>query len=57
MLRRYILFLKKPQLITAAIGIVYVMVCLKSTTAESYFPSFMLRTLRKGGALLFLYRV
>ena len=48
MLRRYILFLKKHPLITAAIGIVYVMVCLKSIKAESNFQGFLLRTLMTG---------
>ncbi len=57
MLRRYILFLKKHPLITAAIGIVYVMVCLKSIKAESNFQGFLLRTLMTGAAMFFLYQV
>ena len=51
------LFLKKHPLITAAIGIVYVMVCLKSIKAESNFQGFLLRTLMTGAAMFFLYQV
>ena len=57
MLRRYILFLKKYPLITAAIGIVYLMTCLKVIKTETHFQAFLLRTLFTGATIFFLYQI
>ena len=57
MLKRYILFLKKYPLITAAFAIVYAMVCIKTIPTETYFQDFILRTLLCGGMVFFLYQI
>ena len=57
MLRRYILFLKKHPLITAAIGITYLMLCLKMIKTETHFQAFLLRTLFTGATIFFLYQI
>ena len=57
MLRRYILFLKKRPLITAAAAIVYAMICLRSIPAETTFQNFILRTLLCGAMVFFLYQI
>ena len=57
MLKRYILFLKKRPLITAALAIAYAMVCLKTIPTESFFQGFLMRTLLCGGMIFFLYQI
>ena len=57
MLRRYIKLLKRFPLLTAAIAICYAMVCLKGLHTETYFQSFLLRTLLCGGMAFFLYQI
>ena len=57
MLRRYLLYLKKHPLVTAALAIVYAMVCLKSLPGETFFRAMLLRTLLCGAMIFFLYQV
>ena len=57
MLRKYILFLKKYPVITAAIAVVYAMVCIKSINTDSFFQIFILRTLLCGAMSFFLYQI
>ena len=54
MLRRYILFLKKHPLVTAAVAIVYAMVCIKTIHTNTYLEGFVLRTLLCGAMTFFL---
>ncbi len=57
MLRRYILFLKKHPLITAAAAIAYAVVCIKSVPAETHFQIFVIRSLLCGAMAFFLYQI
>ena len=57
MLKRYIIFLKKHPLITAAFAVVYAMVCIKTIRADSNFQEFILRTLLCGAMVFFLYQI
>ena len=57
MLKRYILFLKKYPLITAAVAIVYAMVCIKTIKTDSFFEMFILRSLLCGAMAFFLYQI
>ena len=57
MLKRYILFLKKHPLITAAVAIVYAMVCIKTIRVETNFQEFIVRTLLCGAMVFFLYQI
>lgn len=57
MLKRYILFLKKYPLITAALAVVYAMICIGSIPAESFFQMLILRTLLCGAMVFFLYQI
>ena len=57
MLRRYILFLKKRPLLTAAFGIVYALVCIHFLPTDTYFQMFLVRTLLCGAMIFFLYQV
>lgn len=57
MLRRYILFLKKHPLFTAAIAIVYAMACLKIIHTETFLEMLALRTLLCGSMIFFLYQI
>lgn len=56
-LKRYILFLKKYPLITAAVAIIYAMVCIKTIKTESFFEMFILRSLLCGVMAFFLYQI
>ena len=57
MVRKYILFLKRHPLTCAAIAIVYAMLCIKTIKTETYFQSFILRTLLCGAIAFFLYQI
>ena len=57
MLRKYILFLKKHPLLTAAFAIAYALICLNSLPAETNFQMFIMRTLLCGAMVFFLYQI
>ena len=57
MLRRYILFLKKRPLLTAAFGIVYALVCIHFLPSDTSFQMLLVRTLLCGAMIFFLYQI
>ena len=57
MLQKYILFLKRHPLITAAIAITYAILCLKCVPAETDFQVFLVRTILCGAMAFFLYQI
>ncbi len=57
MLKKYIEFMKRSPLITAALCIVYVVVCFKTVPAETDFQFFMVRTMLCGAVCFFLYQI
>ena len=57
MLQKYILFLKRHPLITAAIAITYAILCLKCVPAETDFQVFLVRTMLCGAIAFFLYQI
>ena len=57
MLKRYILLLRKYPLLTAAIAVVYAMVCLKTFSDTTVFQAFILRTMLCGVMAFFLYQI
>lgn len=57
MLKKYIEFLKRSPLITAAICIVYVVVCFKTVPTETDFQFFIVRTMLCGAVCFFLYQI
>ncbi len=57
MLKKYIEFLKRSPLITAALCIVYVVVCFKAVPAKSDFQFFIIRTMLCGAVCFFLYQI
>ena len=57
MLKKYIEFMKKSPLITAALCIVYVVVCFKTVPTETDFQFFIVRTMLCGAVCFFLYQI
>ncbi len=57
MLKKYIEFMKRSPLITAALCIVYVVVCFKSVPTETNFQFFIVRTMLCGAVCFFLYQI
>ena len=57
MLQKYILFLKRHPLITAAIAIVYALVCIKMVPTTTDFQAFLVRTMLCGAMAFFLYQI
>ena len=57
MLKKYIEFMKKSPLITAALCIVYVVVCFKTVHTDTNFQFFIVRTMLCGSACFFLYQI
>ena len=57
MLQKYILFLKRHPLITAAIAITYAILCLTCVPAETDFQVFLVRTMLCGAMAFFLYQI
>ena len=57
MLKKYIEFMKRSPLITAAICIVYVVVCFKTVPTETNFQFFIVRTMLCGAVCFFLYQI
>lgn len=57
MLKKYIEFLKKFPIITAALCIVYVVVCFKTVYTETNFQFFIVRTMLCGAVCFFLYQI
>ena len=57
MLKKYIEFMKKSPLITAALCIVYVVVCFKTVPTETDFQFFIVRTMLCGVVCFFLYQI
>ncbi|MBE5845028.1 MAG: CPBP family intramembrane metalloprotease [Butyrivibrio sp.] len=57
MLKKYIEFMKKSPLITAALCIVYVVVCFNTVPTETNFQFFIVRTLLCGASCFFLYQI
>ena len=57
MLRRYIVFLKKHPLITAAAAIAYALICIRVLPAETHFQVLIVRTLLCGAMAFFLYQI
>ncbi|WP_026511968.1 CPBP family intramembrane glutamic endopeptidase [Butyrivibrio sp. LC3010] len=57
MLKKYIEFMKRSPLITAALCIVYVVVCFKSVPTQTHFQFFIVRTMLCGAACFFLYQI
>ena len=57
MLKKYIEFMKRSPLITAAICIVYVVVCFKTVPTETDFQFFIVRTMLCGAVCFFLYQI
>ena len=57
MLKKYIEFMKKSPLITAALCIVYVVVCFKTVHTETNFQFFIVRTMLCGAVCFFLYQI
>ncbi|SFG67702.1 hypothetical protein SAMN05216356_11861 [Oribacterium sp. WCC10] len=56
MLKKYIEFMKRSPLITAALCIVYVVVCFKTVHTETNFHFFIVRTMLCGAVCFFLTR-
>ena len=57
MLRKYIMFLKRHPLITAAIAIVYALVCIRMVPTKTDFQAFLVRTMLCGAMAFFLYQI
>ena len=57
MLKKYIEFMKRSPLITAALCIIYVVVCFKSVPTETDFQFFLVRTMLCGAVCFFLYQI
>ena len=57
MLKKYIEFMKKSPLITAALCIVYVVVCFKTVYTDTNFQFFIVRTMLCGAVCFFLYQI
>ena len=57
MLQKYILFLKRHPLITAAIAIAYAILCIKKVPLETNFQIFLVRTMLCGAMAFFLYQI
>ena len=57
MLKKYIEFMKKSPLITAALCIVYVVVCFKTIHTDTNFQFFIVRTMLCGAVCFFLYQI
>ncbi|MBP3196372.1 MAG: CPBP family intramembrane metalloprotease, partial [Butyrivibrio sp.] len=57
MLKKYIEFMKRSPLITAALCIVYVIVCFKTVPTETDFQFFIVRTMLCGAVCFFLYQI
>ena len=57
MLKKYIEFMKRSPLITAALCIVYVVVCFKTVPTETDFQFFIVRTMLCGAVCFFLYQI
>ena len=57
MLKKYIEFMKRSPLITAALCIVYVVVCFKTVPTETNFQFFIVRTMLCGAVCFFLYQI
>jgi len=57
MLKKYIEFMKRSPLITAALCIVYVVVCFRSVPTETDFQFFLVRTMLCGAVCFFLYQI
>ncbi len=57
MLKKYIEFMKRSPLITAALCIVYVVVCFKVVPVETDFQFFIVRTMLCGAVCFFLYQI
>jgi membrane protease YdiL (CAAX protease family) len=57
MLKKYIEFMKKSPLITAALCIVYVVVCFKTVHTDTNFQFFIVRTMLCGAVCFFLYQI
>ncbi len=57
MLKKYIEFMKRSPLITAALCIVYVVVCFKMVPTETNFQFFIVRTMLCGAVCFFLYQI
>ena len=57
MLKKYIEFMKRSPLITAALCIVYVVVCFKTVHTDTNFQFFIVRTMLCGAVCFFLYQI
>ncbi|SEQ33995.1 CPBP family intramembrane glutamic endopeptidase [Butyrivibrio sp. TB] len=57
MLKKYIDFMKRSPLITAALCIVYVVVCFKTVHTDTNFQFFIVRTMLCGAVCFFLYQI
>ena len=57
MLKKYIEFMKKSPLITAALCIVYIVVCFKTVHTDTNFQFFIVRTMLCGAVCFFLYQI
>ena len=57
MLKKYIEFMKKSPLITAALCIVYVVVCFNTVHTDTNFQFFIVRTMLCGAVCFFLYQI
>ena len=57
MLRKYILFLKKYPLITAAIAVVYGILCIKLLKADNNLETAVHRSMLSGAMMFFLYQI
>ena len=57
MLKKYIEFMKKSPLITAALCTVYVVVCFKTVYTDTNFQFFIVRTMLCGAVCFFLYQI
>lgn len=57
MLKKYIEFMKESPLITAALCIVYVVVCFNTVHTDTNFQFFIVRTMLCGAVCFFLYQI
>ena len=57
MLRRYIAFLKKHPLITAAVAIAYALICIHALREDTDYQVLIVRTLLCGAMAFFLYQI
>lgn len=57
MLQKYIMFLKRHPLVTAAIAIVYALACIKLVPTATYLQTFLVRTMLCGAMAFFLYQI